>query len=211
MDVAEDQVRHNPCYRPAWGSSGQYRRFSLAASVRILRGSVFSPWKASGKAVARRSARGRGRGKIGANQYVVALLPDGLTYILPPGAISGVLSRQAKPGESITMYGIGFGAVSPNIPAGQIVTQSNQLAAPFQVLFGQTPAQLQYYGLGPNFAGLYQFNVVVPAVPNNDLTPLTFSLGGTASTQTLYVAVKQKGRAPPSRAYQLLTVVEWNL
>jgi len=33
--------------------------------------------------------------------------------------------------------------------------------------------------------------VVVPAVPDSDLVPLTFSLGGVAGTQTLVTAVHQ--------------------
>jgi uncharacterized protein (TIGR03437 family) len=128
--------------------------------------------------------------QIGGKQYVVALLPDG-TYVLPPGAIAGVASRQAHPGETIVMYGIGFGPVTPSFAAGQIVTANNQLAQSFQLLFGQTPAQLPYDGLAPNYVGLYQFDVVVPPVPDSDLVPLTFNLGGAAGTQTLYTAVHQ--------------------
>jgi uncharacterized protein (TIGR03437 family) len=128
--------------------------------------------------------------KIGANQYVVAQFADG-TYVLPAGAIAGTASRPAKPGETIVIYGVGFGAVIPNIPAGQIVTQANELSLPLQILFGQTQAQAQYFGLAPNFVGLYQFNVVVPAVANNDLVPLTFNLGGAAGAQTLFIAVRQ--------------------
>jgi uncharacterized protein (TIGR03437 family) len=127
---------------------------------------------------------------IGGKQYVVAQFTDG-TYVLPTGAIAGVASRPAKPGESIVIYGVGFGSVTPSIPAGQIVTVSNQVSAPFALLFGQTQAQLPYSGLAPNFVGLYQFNVVVPAVPDNNLVPLTFTLGGVAGTQTLFTAVHQ--------------------
>ncbi len=128
--------------------------------------------------------------KIGANQYVVAQFSDG-TYVLPAGAIPGVTSHPAMPGETIVIYGIGFGSVTPNIPAGQIVTLANQLSLPLQIMFGNTPAQTPYFGLAPNFVGLYQFNVVVPAVSNNDLVPLTFNLGGVPGTQTLYIAVRQ--------------------
>lgn len=128
--------------------------------------------------------------RAGADQYVVAQLPDG-NYVLPTGAIAGINSRPAKPGETIVIYGIGFGPVTPDIPAGQIVTQSNQLAMPFQILFGQTPAQLRYFGLSPGFVGLYQFNVVVPVVADNDLVPLTFTLGGLPGSQTLFTAVRQ--------------------
>ena len=128
--------------------------------------------------------------KIGGNQYVVAQFSDG-TYVLPAGSIAGVTSRPAMPGETIVIYGVGFGSVTPNIPAGQIVTQANQLSLPLHILFGQTPAQTPYFGLAPNFVGLYQFNVVVPAVSNNDLVPLTIKLGGVAVAQTLFIAVRQ--------------------
>ena len=50
---------------------------------------------------------------------------------------------------------------------------------------------MSYYGLSPGFVGLYQFNVVVPAVSNSDLVSLTFNLGGVAGSQTLYTAVRQ--------------------
>jgi uncharacterized protein (TIGR03437 family) len=128
--------------------------------------------------------------KIGANQYVVAQFGDG-TYVLPAGAIAGVTSRPAKPGETIVIYGIGFGPVVPNTPAGQIATVTTQLSASLQVLFGQTAAQVRYAGLTQGSVGLYQFNIVVPPVPDNNLVPITFSLGGAPATQTLYTAVHQ--------------------
>jgi uncharacterized protein (TIGR03437 family) len=126
---------------------------------------------------------------VNGNLYLAAVFPDGQTFVLPPGAISGVPSRQAKPGETIIVYGIGFGAVTPNLTVGQIVEQSNSLALPFQLLFGSTPATLPYSGLAPNYLGLYQFNVVVPNIPNSDLVPITFTLGGANGMQTLYTAV----------------------
>ncbi len=128
--------------------------------------------------------------KVGGNQYVAALFSDNTTYVAPPGAIPGVTSRQAKPGEIITIYGVGFGPVTPNIPAGQIVQQSNTVMSPVQFSFGGTAATSNYSGLAPSQVGLYQFNVVVPNVANSDLVPLTFSLGGAAvTTQILFTAV----------------------
>jgi uncharacterized protein (TIGR03437 family) len=128
--------------------------------------------------------------QVGGNQYVVAQHKDG-SYVLPAGAIAGVNSSPAQPGETVLIYGVGFGPVAPNIPAGEIVTEENQLSLPFQLMFGQTPAQLKYDGLAPNYVGLYQFDVVVPSVPDNDLVPLTFNLGGTVGTQKLFAAVHQ--------------------
>jgi len=126
---------------------------------------------------------------VGGTQYVVALFPDGATYVLPPGAIPGVTSQRANPGDTITLYGVGFGPVTPNISAGQIVQQSNTLVNSFEISFGGQLATVSYSGLAPNYIGLYQFNVVVPNVAASDTVPVTFTLGSAASTQTLYVAV----------------------
>jgi len=126
---------------------------------------------------------------VGGNQYVAALFSDNVTYVAPPGAIPGVTSRQAKPGETITIYGIGFGPVSPAIPAGQIVPGQNKITTTLLMLFGNTPANTTYAGLAPGLVGLYQINVVVPNIPNSDLVPLSFTLGGAANGQVLYTAV----------------------
>lgn len=128
---------------------------------------------------------------VNGKQYLAALFPDGSTFVLPPNSLPGVTSRQAKPGETIIVYGIGFGPTTPNFTAGQIASATNSLATTPQVTFGTTPATLSYYGLAPNFVGLYQFNVVVPAVANNDLEPISFSVNGTPISQTLYTAVHQ--------------------
>ena len=58
------------------------------------------------------------------------------------------------------------------------------------MLFDTTPATVAYDGLSGDI-GVYQINVVVPAVPDNDAVPLTFNLGGVPGTQTLYIAVHQ--------------------
>lgn len=127
---------------------------------------------------------------IGGDQYVVALFPDYTTYVLPAGAIAGLNSRPAQPGDTIILYGVGFGAVMPTIPAGQMVEGANTLAAPFKILIGGAAATVSYDGLAPGYVGLYQFNVVVPQIPTGNLVPLTFTLNGTQGTQTLYLAIQ---------------------
>jgi uncharacterized protein (TIGR03437 family) len=124
---------------------------------------------------------------IGGTQYVAAFFPDN-SAALPTGAIAGLPSHPAKPGDVVTLYGIGFGPVIPNIPAGQIVDASNKLASSFAVSIGGKPASVQYAGLAPNYTGLYQINLVVPNVSGN--APLTFTLGATAGIQTLYLSVE---------------------
>jgi uncharacterized protein (TIGR03437 family) len=126
---------------------------------------------------------------IGGTQYAVALFSDGVTYALPLGLIPGITSRRPRPGDTITFYGVGFGAVSPNIPPGLLTQALNTLSAPLAVSIGGTPATVSYDGLVPNYVGLYQFNVVVPAIAAGDKVPVTFSLGGLSGTQSLSIAV----------------------
>ena len=95
-----------------------------------------------------------------------------------------------KPGDTMTLYGVGFGAVTPSLPAGQVVQQGNSLASSFQIFFGQTRAAVSYAGLSPGAIGLYQFNVVVPNVPANDATVIMFTVGSAGGTQTLYTAIQ---------------------
>lgn len=126
---------------------------------------------------------------LSGRQHVVALFSGTLTYVLPV-AVPGVLSSRARPGDSITLYGVGFGQVTPDIPAGQIVQQTNALQSDFKVAFAGTPATVTYAGFAPGYVGLYQINVTVPNVAASDSVPLTFTLGGTSGPQTLYIAVQ---------------------
>jgi uncharacterized protein (TIGR03437 family) len=122
-------------------------------------------------------------------EYVVATFPDG-AYDLAPGAIAGVNSRLAQSGDTITLYGVGFGAVTPAIPPGQVVGQNNALALPLQVKFGNQTATVTYAGLAPGLVGLYQFNVVVPNGPFGGSSLLYMTLGGVPLQQTPNIAVK---------------------
>lgn len=126
--------------------------------------------------------------KLAAGQYVAALFPDGVTFVLPP--LVGAPTARAKPGDTIVMYGVGFGPVTPDIPAGQIVTQANRLQLSFQATFAGIPATVAFAGLTGNFLGLYQFNIVVPNVPAGDAVPFAYTLNGVPGPQNLIVAIR---------------------
>ncbi len=136
--------------------------------------------------------------KFGDKQYTEALLAGGNTVALPAlasaasaqGSAPGNSARPAHPGETVILYGIGFGPVSPNITAGDVVQSENQLMLPFQILFGGTPVTVSYAGLAPGTVGLYQFNVVVPDVAAGDAVPVTFVVNGIPGQQILYTAVQ---------------------
>ena len=127
--------------------------------------------------------------KINSQQYAGATFPDG-TYAIPSLAISGVASRPARPSETIILYGIGFGEVTPYVNSGEIVQTTNSLNHSVEITIGGLPARVTYAGLAPGSVGLYQFNVVVPELASSDAVPLTYSLDGIQGTQTLYIAVR---------------------
>jgi uncharacterized protein (TIGR03437 family) len=126
---------------------------------------------------------------IGGKQYIGALFPDGSTYVLPSDAISGITARPARAGETITLYGVGFGPVAPPVDAGSVVQQPNTLALPIQIFLDKVPAVVSYAGMVLGAIGLYQINVVVPSGLQGGATAVTFTLGGTSGSQVLYTAV----------------------
>jgi uncharacterized protein (TIGR03437 family) len=127
---------------------------------------------------------------INGQQNIVAVLSNTTTYILPPGTIAGLTTVRTKPGDYITFYGVGFGAVTPAMQAGTLVLAVNQINANFGVTMGGVPATVTYDGLGPYYTGLYQFNVIVPNIGASDATPVVFTLGGTPIPQNnLVIAV----------------------
>ena len=96
-------------------------------------------------------------------------------------AITPVAMTPAKPGETITLYGTGFGETNPAIPEGMLVTKAAPLVTLPTVTVGGTSATVAFGGLVG--AGLYQFNVTVPAgTPDGDTAVV--ALVGTATSQS---------------------------
>lgn len=120
-------------------------------------------------------------------QYVTAVLSDG-AFAGPPGLISGVNFRAAKPGNRIVLYGVGFGPTTPAILPGNIASGVTALPNP-KVKIAGNEALLEYAGLATNFVGLYQFNFILPSSPSGD-DKLEITIDGQPLTQTLYVAVE---------------------
>jgi uncharacterized protein (TIGR03437 family) len=84
--------------------------------------------------------------------YLVAAFPDFTRADRP------------KPGDTIVLFGTGFGPVTPDVPVGRIATQPASLAASTQITFDGVAGTATYAGLVPGAVGLYQFNVALPDV-----------------------------------------------
>jgi uncharacterized protein (TIGR03437 family) len=97
-------------------------------------------------------------------------------------------ANPAKPGEVIQLYGTGFGPTSPAVPTGQLAATSASLANQVQISVGGADCSIQFAGLVG--AGLYQFNVVVPAVGNGNAA-VAATIGGLQTQAGVSVPVQQ--------------------
>ena len=95
--------------------------------------------------------------------------------------------RPAKPGDTVFIYGIGFGDVDPPLAAG-VVAGADKIKAPLTISFDQTPANIAYAGHYPTFVGLYFFAITVPDVPDGD-HQIIFNLNGQPLAQTVFLTV----------------------
>ncbi len=87
-----------------------------------------------------------------------------------------VVSRDApaRASEVISFFGTGFGATRPPVHTGELAPPGpTWLDAKVEAKIGETllaPDDILYGGLAPGFAGLYQFNLRIPATaPSADL------------------------------------------
>ena len=116
--------------------------------------------------------------------YPAATAADG-TLICDPAVLSG--SRPARPGETIVLYGTGFGATSPAEPAGIVIANPALLAQPVSATLGGETAIVAYAGLiSP---GLDQINVQVPSGLASGQYPLALNVNGMLTQANVWLVV----------------------
>ncbi len=113
--------------------------------------------------------------------YAVAQHGD-YSAVGPPGLFPGMTTTPAKPGETILLYGTGFGATAPPSGVGEIARQTFPLPFLPAVSIGGVPAVVEYAGIPQGGAGLYQINVRIPeSVADGDL-PISLAYGQATSS-----------------------------
>ena len=97
----------------------------------------------------------------------------------PPYTVSA--STPANRGDTILIYCLGLGAVSPPVADGGLPTGISN-AASVQMLIGSTPATVNYQVLSPQYPGLYQVAATIPQdAPTGSTVPITITAGGQTS------------------------------
>jgi uncharacterized protein (TIGR03437 family) len=122
-------------------------------------------------------------------QYLAALHGVSGSFVAN-GNITGVSPAPATPGETLILYGVGFGPVRQGTVAGQIASGQTQLANPISISIGGANAAIAYAGLAPGLVGLYQFNVTVPANLAAGDQPVAVTVNGAPLTrQSLFLPI----------------------
>jgi uncharacterized protein (TIGR03437 family) len=109
--------------------------------------------------------------------------------LLGPDTLYPGLSTPAVPGETIVLFGNGFGQVNPPIVNGAAFPPQTTLPTLPVVTIGGLPAKVDYAALVA--AGEYQFNVEVPTgAPNGD-NLMTMTYNGASIQSNVYISVKK--------------------
>ena len=129
---------------------------------------------------------------------VIAAQPGVFNYTVGSNTFGVVLhanfqladsAHPVTPGEVVLIYCTNLGAVSPTIADGAPGTGKELTVAKPTVTIGGATAAVSFSGLAPDFVGLDQINVQVPAGLSSGNQPLVVSIAG-ASSKTVLLPVK---------------------
>jgi uncharacterized protein (TIGR03437 family) len=92
-----------------------------------------------------------------------------------------------KAGETLLLFGVGFGPTTPPVPAGKLFSASAPSVALPVITIGGVTATVTYAGIVG--AGLFQFNVVIPSAGTGDKL-LQASVGGLTTQGNVFITLQ---------------------
>jgi uncharacterized protein (TIGR03437 family) len=120
------------------------------------------------------------------NAYIAAIHSDG-SLVGPVGLITNATSRPATPGETIALFGTGFGPTNPAVNPGQLVNQAHPLANSVTVTIGGIAADVSFAGV--TGSGLDQINVRVPEGLLSGNAAIVATIGGQSTQPGALIAI----------------------
>ena len=102
-------------------------------------------------------------------------------------------ATQAAPGDSIILWGTGFGPTSPAAPIGAEVPPGPvyQTASLVTVTVGNAPAIVYGAALAPGFAALYQVAIQIPESLADGDYPVVATVSGVQSPSSVLLTVRK--------------------
>ncbi len=153
------------------------RRGAASSQPRTVQVAAFSP--------AIFTATGSGAGQA------IAINLDG-TLAAPEGSIPGLNTHPVERGGAVVILCNGLGSVNPPAQTGSnsLDTLRRTTTMP-RVLVGARPADIFFSGLSPEFPGVNQLNVAIPAdAPVGSAVPLQIEIGGITTSALVTIAVR---------------------
>lgn len=114
----------------------------------------------------------------------------GGTYdiIGPTGAPFGYVTVPAKAGDTVELFGVGFGPTNPAVPAGQPFSGAASTVNPVTILMNGTAVTPAFAGLTQ--AGLFQINLTIPAGLGTGDVPLVGMVGGAQTPASVVISLQ---------------------
>jgi uncharacterized protein (TIGR03437 family) len=134
------------------------------------------------------------------SKHVAGIIPrsngsgayDGGAYDIlgPTGNSLGYATVAAKAGDTVELYGVGFGPTTPAVPAGQVlnVSPAPVTTNTVQVSIGGTNVTQAFAYLSEE--GLYQINVTIPAGLGTGDLPLVATVGGVSTQAGVVISLQ---------------------
>jgi uncharacterized protein (TIGR03437 family) len=121
----------------------------------------------------------------------IAINIDG-SLAAPTGSIPGLATHPAKAGDTVIILATGLGAVTPAVSNGaNSVDALRTTTTTPTVLVGGVAAPVDFSGLSPQFVGVNQINIRIPAgAPTGGAIPLQLSIGGLTSNDKVTIAIQ---------------------
>jgi uncharacterized protein (TIGR03437 family) len=109
------------------------------------------------------------------------------------GTFSGLTTVPAKPGDTIILWGTGFGPTIPSAPAGVVVPFGTTYYTANAVTVTVGVATVTAYGtaLTPGEAGLYQVAIQIPTTLADGDYPVIATASGAQSPSSTLVTVQK--------------------
>jgi uncharacterized protein (TIGR03437 family) len=131
------------------------------------------------KRVAGIIVRANGSGAYGGGAYDI---------IGPSGTSLGYPTVAAKAGDTIELYGTGFGPTNPSVPAGAVFSGAAPAINPVTLLINGVSVTPAFAGLSG--AGLYQLNLTVPSGLGTGDVSLVAAVGGAHTSPSVVISLQ---------------------
>ena len=106
----------------------------------------------------------------------------------PTGTSLGFKTVAAKAGDVLELFGVGFGPTNPAVPAGKPFAGAAPTTNPVQIKINGQNVTPAFAGL--TAAGLYQFNITIPAgLPSGD-QPLQATVAGVQTPTNAVISIQ---------------------